>query len=100
LVPKQDRDNLKFFTLEKEKDVIPSVLEYLYGINIQSLIVEGGKLLLDEFLSQNTWDEARVFTGNKTFGEGIPAPVIPSEPLNQLEFSESILKIYKNPDSH
>ena len=97
---KQDQHNIRYIKPDKDKDVIHSVLEYLYDINIQSLIVEGGKLMIDEFLHQNTWDEARVFTGDKDFGEGVPAPFIPSEPVNQIEFSKSILRVYRNPDSY
>jgi diaminohydroxyphosphoribosylaminopyrimidine deaminase/5-amino-6-(5-phosphoribosylamino)uracil reductase len=99
-VPKQDQTHLRYFKLEKDKDIISTVLEYLYDKNIQSLIVEGGKLLIDEFLRHNTWDEARVFTGNITFRDGITAPLIQYEPINLIEFSESILNIYKNPDSY
>jgi diaminohydroxyphosphoribosylaminopyrimidine deaminase/5-amino-6-(5-phosphoribosylamino)uracil reductase len=97
--PKRDQTNLKYFLLDRNKDSISTVLEFLYTNNIQSLIVEGGKMLIDEFLRQEIWDEARVFTGNVTFGKGIPAPVILSEPVEQFEFAESLLKIYKNSDS-
>jgi diaminohydroxyphosphoribosylaminopyrimidine deaminase/5-amino-6-(5-phosphoribosylamino)uracil reductase len=95
-VPKKDRTKLKYVILDKDKDVLTVVLEFLYKNNIQSLIVEGGKILIDAFLQHETWDEARVFVGNKTFGKGVPAPLIQSEPTSQLEFSENILKIYKN----
>lgn len=98
--PKQDRPNLKYFTLDKKKDILTQVFRYLNSRYIQSLIVEGGRKLINEFLRQNKWDEARVFTGNKTFYEGVPAPFIPSEPVHQIEFSESILKVYKNADSY
>lgn len=97
---KKDQRNIKYYKPDRDKDVIPSMLEYLYNENIQSLIVEGGKILIDEFLHQNVWDEVRVFTGNKTFGEGVPAPIMPYEPVNQIEFSESILKVFKNPGSY
>jgi len=97
--PKRNQTNLKYFLLDRNKDSISTVLEFLYTNNIQSLIVEGGKMLIDEFLRQEIWDEARVFTGNVTFGKGIKAPVLLSEPVEQFEFAESLLKIYKNSDS-
>jgi diaminohydroxyphosphoribosylaminopyrimidine deaminase/5-amino-6-(5-phosphoribosylamino)uracil reductase len=98
--PKRDRTNLKYFLIDGNKDSISAVLEFLYANNIQSLVVEGGKILIDEFIRQETWDEARVFTGNVTFGRGVPAPVIQSEPVEQFEFAESLLKIYKNIGSY
>jgi diaminohydroxyphosphoribosylaminopyrimidine deaminase/5-amino-6-(5-phosphoribosylamino)uracil reductase len=98
-VKKQDKTNLKYVTLDQKKDVIPALLEYLYSINIQSVMVEGGKLLLDTFINVGLWDEARIFTGNKTFGRGIPAPIISTGPEQQFKFSESDVTIYKNPES-
>jgi diaminohydroxyphosphoribosylaminopyrimidine deaminase / 5-amino-6-(5-phosphoribosylamino)uracil reductase len=95
-ISKSDRTNLKYVLLDRSKDCLHAVLDYLYSINIQSLIVEGGRILIDEFLKHDAWDEARVFTGKGTFGKGIPAPVIRSEPVGQFEFAESSLKIYKN----
>ena len=98
-VVKEDRDHLRYVKLDKEKDVIPDLLDYLYSIHIQSLIVEGGKLLIEKFLNLGYWDEARILTGVKTFVRGIPAPFIPHEPDHQFKFSDSDIKIYKHPES-
>ncbi len=46
----------------------------LYENNIQSLIVEGGQMLLQSFIDQGLWDEARVFAGRQFFGQGVRAP--------------------------
>ena len=53
------------------------VLDELYRRQVQSVMVEGGRRLLDRFLNTGLWDEARVLIGNRTFGRGLPAPVIP-----------------------
>jgi len=98
-VRKQNKTNLKYVKLDQKKDVMPALFEYLYSINIQSVMVEGGKLLLETFLKHGLWDEARIFTGNKTFGKGIPAPVISAGPEYQFKFSGSDVKIYKHPES-
>lgn len=51
-----------------------AILHDLYQRKIQSLIVEGGSQLL-QFLTENQlWDEARVFTADVFFKEGIAAP--------------------------
>jgi len=34
-------------------------------------MAEGGEKLLDSLIKDNYWDEARVFTASKEFGEGI-----------------------------
>jgi diaminohydroxyphosphoribosylaminopyrimidine deaminase/5-amino-6-(5-phosphoribosylamino)uracil reductase len=98
-VPSGDKSGLKYVLLDKKKSIIQSVLDFLHTINIQSVMVEGGKILIDEFLRQDSWDEARVFTGDKIFGSGVPAPEIRSEPLEVNNFAGNILSIYKNRNS-
>ena len=53
---------------------LPSVLDYLYQNNIQSVLVEGGRKTLDHFIHAKLWDEARIFATDKKLGEGITAP--------------------------
>ena len=55
--------------------MIEQVLQKLYELKIQSLIVEGGKQLLESFMEKGIWDEAHVFVGNKWFKKGIAAPM-------------------------
>ncbi len=98
-VPSGNSPGLNYKLLDKEKDVMKDILDFLYSINIQSVIVEGGRILLNEFIKQNLWDEARIFTGNKTFGKGVRAPEINSEPLELNEFAGNILRIYTNKES-
>ncbi|MDY5969646.1 MAG: bifunctional diaminohydroxyphosphoribosylaminopyrimidine deaminase/5-amino-6-(5-phosphoribosylamino)uracil reductase RibD [Bacteroidales bacterium] len=64
---------------------IPSVLEFLYGRKIQSVIVEGGRTLLDAFLSAGLYDEIRVFSSPVLFGKGLRAPSIPPRPATLVE---------------
>ena len=70
----------------------------LYARNIQSLIVEGGAAVLGDFISNDLWDEARVFTGNAKFGLGIPAPVLTCIPETHYRIKDDLLTIYKQHD--
>ena len=49
-------------------------LKRLLKMGICSLIVEGGLTFINLFINNGLWDEARVFTGNMSFKNGIPAP--------------------------
>ncbi|MDR3047325.1 MAG: bifunctional diaminohydroxyphosphoribosylaminopyrimidine deaminase/5-amino-6-(5-phosphoribosylamino)uracil reductase RibD [Bacteroidales bacterium] len=63
---------------------LSAILEELYARNIQSIIVEGGKKTLESFISSGLWDEARILTGNQSWGQGLPAPtfnVTDSKPI-------------------
>jgi diaminohydroxyphosphoribosylaminopyrimidine deaminase/5-amino-6-(5-phosphoribosylamino)uracil reductase len=79
-----------------KEDISSSVqiCEYLYSSGIQSLFIEGGAEVLNHFISTGLWDEARVFTGEEHFKEGIKAPVINGILSSKAIFSGSILEIY------
>jgi diaminohydroxyphosphoribosylaminopyrimidine deaminase / 5-amino-6-(5-phosphoribosylamino)uracil reductase len=72
------------------------VVQYLYDSGIQSLLIEGGTQVLDHFISNRLWDEARIFTGEKYFGGGVAAPVVRGKLFSKTIFSSSILEIYLN----
>jgi diaminohydroxyphosphoribosylaminopyrimidine deaminase / 5-amino-6-(5-phosphoribosylamino)uracil reductase len=52
------------------------ILEQLYLMNIQSVIVEGGSKTLAAFINSGLWDEARIFKSAALLGGGTAAPVI------------------------
>lgn len=67
-------ENLQFIKLET-KNIIPEILNFLFELNIQSLLVEGGAKTLQSFIDQGLWDEARIITNeNTTLENGISAP--------------------------
>ena len=79
-----------------ETSNLPLILKELYDLKINSLLVEGGATLLNSFIEQNLWDEARIFTGNKPLKEGINAPQFPHKEVEVKTTGNDILKIYKN----
>ena len=56
--------------------MIKSILRELYKQNIQSVIIEGGRVTLQSFIDTSMWDEARIFTANKLLSQGIKTPII------------------------
>ncbi len=71
---KQNQHNLEYITLDFRGNIIAQINRVLFDRGIQSLIVEGGRELLDTFLESGSWDEARVLEGNRCFGRGLKAP--------------------------
>lgn len=67
-------ENLLFETIDFNKNVCIEILKVLYKHQIQSVIIEGGKILLESFIQNNLWDEARIFTSDLVFENGIKAP--------------------------
>lgn len=73
-----------------------NILGELYKQGIQSIIIEGGTQVLNSFIKDNCWDEARVFEGKTTFGQGVKAPVLNEVLLEKSTIENDQLFIYKN----
>lgn len=89
-------NNLEFVTIDFEKDIIPQVLYELYKRNIQSVIVEGGSQLLNSFIDDAMWDEARVFISTQKIEKGVNAPVLKASAISKENISGDQLLIYLN----
>ncbi len=76
-----------------------NIAENLHSHNINSVIIEGGKQVLQTFIDANLWDETRVFKGEMCFDKGIKAPI-----LNKIKWTKKLsivndeLLIFKNHD--
>ena len=70
------QDRIEYVMLDFSQDILPQIMLFLYNRNMQSLIVEGGRILLQSFIDANLWDEARIFSGNTFFFKGTKAPEI------------------------
>ncbi|HEY0895140.1 MAG TPA: bifunctional diaminohydroxyphosphoribosylaminopyrimidine deaminase/5-amino-6-(5-phosphoribosylamino)uracil reductase RibD [Sphingobacteriaceae bacterium] len=89
--------NIKFLELEDFDHYLPQLIAYqLYIMDVQSIIVEGGAQTLGLFIRAGLWDEARVFTGPVSWGEGIPAPALGIMPEKTISVADDRLEIYYN----
>ncbi len=90
-------ETIKNIQFKKIKNLeIDSILNALYELNIQSVLVEGGASTLQSFIQSNHWDEARVIVGNTYFEKGLKAPAIAKVPSHQFSFSTDTIYIYSN----
>ena len=67
----------------------------LYDKQIQSVIVEGGSKLLQNFIDENLWDEARVFISKAFIGDGVAAPKLNAEPMSIDTIESDKLYLFK-----
>ena len=88
--------NVIFERIDFNKNVPKQICEVLYKYEIQSVIIEGGKLTLQSFIDANLWDEAFVFVGDVEFKEGLESPNLKKAPFEILKISNDTLTIYKN----
>ena len=72
-------------------DNAEEAVKELYNLNVQSVIVEGGKKTLEKFLTAGLWDEARILVGNQQWGRGLPAPKLPGIPDKTVNIDDNQL---------
>jgi diaminohydroxyphosphoribosylaminopyrimidine deaminase/5-amino-6-(5-phosphoribosylamino)uracil reductase len=91
-------NNLSYIAIDFDQNVIEQMLGKLMELNISSVIIEGGAFTINQFIQQNLWDEARVFTAPLALNEGIPSPSLPCSAFKIEKIGEDILNIYFNFD--
>lgn len=57
-----------------DNQLLQKIVEMVYRLGLQSIIIEGGKQTLQTFIDDRLWDEARVFVSDTILEKGIPAP--------------------------
>ena len=62
-------------------------MQTLYERKIQSLIVEGGRQILDAFIREGLYDEVRIFRSTAVLGDGLHAPAIPRVAEGRLKIN-------------
>ncbi len=89
--------SVEFVRLNFSSNLLKQILDYLYQIEILSIIIEGGAITTNQFIELDLWDEARIFIGDKLFYNGIKAPEFPRKiPGQKLEFKNTKLYLIHN----
>lgn len=69
--------NSQFVQMEDMTFYLPQKIAFqLYLMDIQSVIIEGGANILNQFIAAGLWDEARVIKSSTNWQEGVTAPQI------------------------
>jgi diaminohydroxyphosphoribosylaminopyrimidine deaminase/5-amino-6-(5-phosphoribosylamino)uracil reductase len=71
----EQSENLLYVNVKPEEDFIDVILSNCYQLGLQSILVEGGKQLLQSFIDKPCWDEAIVIQNNQLhITDGVDAP--------------------------
>ncbi len=101
--PDYELPNVEFAACEFHQDGsvnLTSMFAILYQHGVESLIVEGGRLLLQSFLDNDLWDELRIETNRTLFvGNGVSAPTVDWNPEIEkhayLDFGDNQVSYYR-----
>ena len=80
--------------VDLSKDSVTAILNVLHQQNIRSVMVEGGGYTLQQFISSNTWDEIRLFTGQHHLVNGMPSPDLELIPTKSIQVGVDQLDYY------
>ena len=87
-----------YYQVTEDVSLVHQVMNALHRMNINSVMVEGGTRMLQSFIDEGAWDEARIISNEElVLGSGLPAPVLKNCILERSEkiFSDTI-RTYKN----
>jgi len=89
---------LEYYQLATDSEIVHQLETALYQLKIQSVLVEGGAKLLQSFIDDSDWDEARVITNVKMdLPDGIPAPVLHNqEMLEEFSLDGDRIQVFRN----
>ena len=92
------RENLEvnnpLWIVDKQKPIIPQVLSRLGKLGVNSLIIEGGRKTLQNFIDHGLWDEARILTGIMPIDGHDRAPEIKGSLWESFEYGPDQIEIF------
>jgi diaminohydroxyphosphoribosylaminopyrimidine deaminase/5-amino-6-(5-phosphoribosylamino)uracil reductase len=96
-VPVSDLKGVHYYQVTEDISLVHQMLNGLYSLGIQSILVEGGAQLLQSFIDQALWDETRIITNEQlSIGNGLPAPQLNNHQLeDEQRVLSDIIRFYK-----
>ena len=91
ILSKKENKLIPNYTKAVEFDDINLIIESIYEMNIQSIIIEGGTKTINHFLSNNLWDSIRVFKSDLKIGKGIKGPGVNLDEFTKINLQNDIL---------
>ena len=94
----EERGSLDYYQVTEDVNLVHQIVNALYQMKIQSVIVEGGAKLLQSFIDVGLWDEARVIRNEKlVIKNGLAAPQLPAlTPANKISISGDMISFFIN----
>lgn len=94
----EEKENVLYYQVAEDASVVHQIINALYQLKIQSVLVEGGAQLLQSFIDEGLWDEARLICNQElVIGSGIAAPQLKHHSLIEKEvLSTDTIQYYKN----
>jgi diaminohydroxyphosphoribosylaminopyrimidine deaminase/5-amino-6-(5-phosphoribosylamino)uracil reductase len=67
--------HIRYMRVTEDEVYLQRLIHAMYQLQVQSVLIEGGARLLQSFIDEGFWDEARVISnGQLAIGKGLKAP--------------------------
>lgn len=87
----------KHVVLDAEDNIWTSMMDYWYQTGIQTVLIEGGTNILNQFIEKNLFDEIITITASKNWESGVASPKIPQLPVcKEFQLGPDTISIYQN----
>ncbi len=92
----EEKDNIQYLKVSKD-NFLEEMMEKLQDKQIQSILVEGGSITLQQFIDAGLWDETIIIKNEDLLlKEGTPAPKLNKTPIYRQGFRNNTIEFYKN----
>jgi len=94
----EEEDHLIYYQVTEDVSLVHQIVNALYQMKIQSVIVEGGARLLQSFIDEEMWDEARIIKNEELIiNNGLNAPAFIDRTANkEIKMLGDSIKIYNH----
>ena len=94
----EEKDHLIYYQVTEDVSLVHQIVNALYQMKIQSVIVEGGARLLQSFIDEEMWDEARIIKNEELIiNNGLAAPELEIKNAKQeIKILGDSIKIYNH----
>ena len=74
----EEEENLLYYKVDADESLAIQIMQALFELKLQSVIIEGGSRLLQHFIDEGIWDQICTITNNDlVVTEGLSAPELP-----------------------
>jgi diaminohydroxyphosphoribosylaminopyrimidine deaminase/5-amino-6-(5-phosphoribosylamino)uracil reductase len=93
----EKESDVLYYQVTEDVNLVHQVVNALYNLRIQSVLVEGGARLLQSFIDEEMWDEARIITNEEIrIRDGLPAPELNlAQRINSQQFFSDKIEFFK-----
>ena len=97
-IKQEEKEHLIYYQVTQDVSLVHQIVNALYQMKIQSVIVEGGARLLQSFIDEEMWDEARIIKNEELIiDNGLAAPELEIKNADEeIKILGDAIKIYNH----